>query len=144
MHAAVRGVVEAVSDASEDVAILDTEASPEHLYRGTTRFADAMLVVVEPYYKSLVTGRRTAVLARDLGLEHVALVANKVHDDRELEAVRQFAAANGLELAGSVPYDERLPEAERGRRAPFDYAPDAPAVAAIGALADRLMADGRA
>lgn len=144
MHAAVRGVVEAVSDVSEDVSILDTEASPEHLFRGTTRFADAMLLVVEPYYKSLETGRRMAVLARDLGLEHVALVANKVRDDRELATVREFAAANGLEVEGSVPYDERLPEAERARQAPFDYAPDAPAVEAIDALATRLMANGRA
>src|SRR3954466_9890887 len=106
MHATVRSVIEAASDRAEDVCILDTEASPEHLSRGTARYADAMVCVVEPYFKSLETGRRMAALARDLGLERVALVANKVRDERELEAVRQFAANNALEIAGVVPYDE--------------------------------------
>src|SRR5436189_137707 len=105
MHATVRSVIEAASDRSEDVCILDTEASPEHLSRGTARYADAMLCVVEPYFKSLETGRRMAALAKDLGLEQVALVANKVRDERELEAVKQFAAQNNLEIAGVVPFD---------------------------------------
>jgi CO dehydrogenase maturation factor len=94
-----------------------------------------MYTVVEPYYKSLETGRRMAVLAKDLGLEHVELIANKIRDDGELEAVREFAAQHDLEIAGVVPYDEALPEAERARRAPLDFAPDSPAVAAIAALA---------
>ena len=122
------------------MCILDTEASPEHLSRGTARYADAMLTVVEPWYKSLETGRRMATLARDLGLERVALVANKVRDEGELDAVRSFAARHELELAGVVPYDERLVEAERLGVAPLDHAPDAPAVAAIATLADALVA----
>src|ERR687887_56581 len=100
MHATVRSVIEAASAADEDVCILDTEASPEHLSRGTAKYAEAMLAVVEPWFKSLETGRRMAVLARDLGLERVALVANKIRDERDLVAVREFANAHGLELAG--------------------------------------------
>jgi CO dehydrogenase maturation factor len=140
----VRSVIEAASDAAEDVCILDTEASPEHLSRGTARHADGMLAVVEPYFKSLETGRRMAALARDMGLERVALVANKIRDERELEAVREFAAQHGLDIAGHVPYDEHLPEAERAGAAPLDHAPDAPAIAAIGELARTWGIDGRA
>src|SRR5919206_610565 len=106
MHATVRSVIEAASDRSGDVCILDTEASPEHLSRGTAQYADAMLCVVEPYFKSLETGRRMAALAKDLGLERVALVANKVRDERELEAVRQFASNHDLEIAAAIPFDE--------------------------------------
>jgi CO dehydrogenase maturation factor len=123
------------------VCILDTEASPEHLARGTARYADAMLAVVEPYYKSLETGRRMAVLARDLGLERVALVANKIRDERDLTAVREFAEANDLEIAGVIPFDEQMPDAERAGVAPLDHAPDSVAVIAIGELA-RTMAGG--
>ena len=126
------------------MCILDTEASPEHLARGTARYADAMYAVVEPYYKSLETGRRMAALAVDLGLERVALIANKIRDERELEAVREFAGSNDLDVVGVVPYDEQLPEAERAGRAPLDFAPDAPAVAAIGHLARELVDDVRA
>src|SRR3954451_17032980 len=144
MHATVRSVIEAASDRSEDVCILDTEAPPEHLSRGTARYADAMVCVVEPCFKSLETGRRMAVLARDLGLEQVALVANKVRDEHELAAVRQFAERHQLEIAGVVPFDERMPEAERAAAAPLDFAPDGDAVAAIAVLADHLVGNGRA
>jgi CO dehydrogenase maturation factor len=142
MHATVRSVIEIAAEGAEDVCILDTEASPEHLSRGTARYADAMVTVVEPYFKSLETGRRMATLANDLGLERVALVANKIRDDRELAAVREFSEQHGLELAGFVPFDERMPEAERAGRAPLDFAPETPAVAAIGEIAERLV-DGR-
>jgi CO dehydrogenase maturation factor len=145
MHATVRSVIESAGAGDEDVCILDTEASPEHLSRGTARYADAMYAVVEPYYKSLETGRRMAGLARDLGLERVALIANKIRDDSDLGAVREFAAGNGLELAGVVPFDERLPEAERSRQAPLDFAPDGAAVTAIRDLSRRLVeGNGRA
>src|ERR671939_16464 len=115
MHATVRSVIESAPDAESDVCILDTEASPEHLSRGTAQYAEIMLVVVEPYYKSLETGRRMALLGKDLGLPQVALLANKIRDERELEAVRQFAGQHGLRLAGVIPYDEHMPEAERAQ-----------------------------
>ena len=140
----MRSVIESASDRPEDLCILDTEASPEHLSRGTARYADAMYAVVEPYFKSLETGRRITTLARDLGLEHVALIANKIRDDRELAAVREFATQHGLELAGVIPFDEALPEAERARRAPLDFAPDSPAVQAIHKLAQEVSGNGRA
>ena len=126
------------------MCILDTEASPEHLARGTARYADAMLAVVEPYYKSLETGRRMAVLAKDLGIDRVALVANKIRDERDRAAVEEFARANGLDIAGVIPFDEEMPEAERAGVAPLDHAPDAAAVAAIGELAERMVGNGRA
>ena len=135
MHATVRSVIQASED---DVCILDTEASPEHLSRGTARYADAFYAVVEPYYKSLETGRRMSELAKDLGLTRVGVIANKVRDDRELEAVREFAERHGLDVVGVIPYDELLPEAERAGAAPLDFAPDSRAIAAIGELAPRL------
>jgi CO dehydrogenase maturation factor len=142
MHATVRSVIEAASAAAEDVCVLDTEASPEHLSRGTAQYADAMLVIVEPYYKSLETGRRMASLGKDLGLPRVVLIANKIRDERELEAVREFAEANDLEVGGVVPFDERFPEAERAGSSPLDFDPDAPAIAAIRQVARQFVPDG--
>lgn len=144
MHATVRSVIEAASSTAEDVCILDTEASPEHLSRGTAQYSETMLIVVEPYYKSLETGRRMAMLGRDLGIPKVLLVGNKVRDEHEAEAVREFAARHGIELAGFVPFDEGLPESERAQQAPLDFAPGGPAVAAIAELGRELAADGRA
>ena len=104
MHATVRELIESATDDDADMTVLDTEASPEHLTRGTAKYADLMLTVVEPYFKSLETGRRMAELAEGLGLERILLVANKVRDERELEAVGEVAEGNGLEIAGVVPF----------------------------------------
>ena len=139
MHATVRSVIEMASERQQDVCILDTEASPEHLSRGTAQYADAMLLVVEPYFKSLETGRRMAALAKDLGLEEVALIANKMRGDEDLEAVREFARSNELEIGGVIPFDERMQGAERAGKSPFDFDPDAPAVAAIEAVARKFV-----
>jgi len=132
-------VIEMASERQEDVCILDTEASPEHLSRGTAQYADVMLVVVEPYFKSLETGRRMAALAKDLGLERVALIANKMREDRDLDAVREFAARNELEIGGIIPNDPSMQLAERAGKSPFDFAPDTPAVLAIEDVARRFV-----
>ncbi len=145
MHATVRTLIEAAPTGSRDVTILDTEASPEHLSRGTAKYADAMLAVVEPYFKSLETGRRMAALARDLGLEDVKLVANKVRDERELEAVREFSEANDIEIAGVVPFDDTMQLAERASKSPLDFDPESPSVLAISELGEQIFSsNGRA
>ncbi len=141
MHATVRSVIEVASGRHEDFCILDTEASPEHLSRGTAQYADAMLLVVEPYFKSLETGRRMAGLAKDLGLERVALIANKMRGESDLEAVREFAEKHGLEVGGIIPYDDLMPAAERAGSSPLDFAPEGPAVTAIQQIA-RGLVDG--
>ena len=140
MHATVRSVIEVAANAPNEVCILDTEASPEHLSRGTARYADAMVAVVEPYFKSLETGRRMAILARDLGLEHVSLVANKIRDDADLAAVREFSDLHELSIAGVVPFDQVMVDAERAGVAPLDFAPASPFITAVDVLGKRLVA----
>jgi CO dehydrogenase nickel-insertion accessory protein CooC1 len=85
-----------------------------------------------------------AALANDLGLERVALVANKIRDERELEAVQTFAANHDLEIAATIPFDETFALAERAGMAPLDYNPDSPAIAPIGRLAEAWGTNGRA
>ncbi len=143
MHATVRTIIDAASSDEKDVCLLDTEASPEHLSRGTALYADTMLAIVEPYFKSLETGRRMAVLAQDLGLANVALIANKIRDERDLEAVQTFADKHKLELGGHVPFDELFGEAERAGVAPLDVRPEAPAMHAIADIARRWAGNGR-
>jgi CO dehydrogenase maturation factor len=142
MHAAVRGVIGVAEDSPGHVTILDTEASTEHLLVSTAKHAHAMFAVVEPYFTSLETGRRINMLGNDLGIARVALIANKVRDDQDLEVVQEFAREEGLEVVGAVPYDDCFHEAERAERAPIDFAPESAAMAAIARLAPRLLANG--
>jgi len=137
-HQAMRAVVGAASNSQNYICILDTESSTEHLKVGTAKHVDVLYAVVEPYYKSLESGRRVLALARDLGIEHLALLANKVRPG-ELEVVQRFADEHDLGVIGAIPYDECFRHAEQAAVAPIDFAPDAPAVVAIGKLARKLV-----
>ncbi|MEJ7787806.1 MAG: AAA family ATPase [Solirubrobacteraceae bacterium] len=137
-HMAMRGVVGAAPDRPGYICILDTESSTEHLKVGTAQHVDALYAVVEPYFKSLESGRRILALAQDLGISRTALLANKVREG-EMAVVERFAEQHALELAGAIPYDECFSHAERAAAAPVDFAPDAAAVLAIGDLARSLV-----
>jgi len=66
------------------------EASLEHMRRGTVRHVDTMLIVTEPYFRSLETAARLAELGREIGIQRVAAVANKVRTEEEEAAVRDL------------------------------------------------------
>jgi CO dehydrogenase maturation factor len=119
-------------------AVVDMEAGLEHLSRGTERHADVVLVVLEPYYKALETGRRIAELAGELGIARVAAVANKLRDDEDRAAIRDFAARHGLAIEAELPYDEELRRAERGATPPVPLE-RSPALREVARLADRLF-----
>jgi CO dehydrogenase maturation factor len=138
-HQAMRAVLGAAPNSQNYICILDTEASTEHLKVGTAKHADVLYAVVEPYFKSLESGRRVLALARDLGIEHLALLANKVRDSDDLDRVQRFADEHDLGVIGAIPYDECFRHAEQAAVAPVDFAPDAPAVVAIGKLARKLV-----
>ena len=122
-----------------DVTVLDMEASIEHLTRGTVRNVDALLVVTEPYYRSLETTGRIVPLARELGLERVWVIANKVRTQADEAAIREYCGRHGFEVIGVVPFDESVTAADQAGRALIDHAPSAPAVTAVAQLADVLI-----
>lgn len=140
LHATVRNVVHVAAPAPGDICLLDIEASLEHFRQNKTIEADTMLIVVEPYFKSLETGRRMIRLAKQLKPERLVLVANKTWDARSREAVQRLADEEGVEVAGTVPHDVRMLEADIACQALLDYDPGAPAVEAIHGLAEDLLA----
>lgn len=124
---------------SSDVTVLDMEASIEHLTRGTVRNVDVLLVITEPYYRSLETTGRVVPLARELGLDRVWVVANKVRSDRDEAAIREYCAKRSFEVISIIPFDESITEADHQGRSLIDFLPTAPAVRVIEALADAVM-----
>ncbi len=116
------------------------EAGLEHLKRGTLEHADTLLIVVEPYFKSLEAAGRIAELARGLGVPALFAVANKVHSARDETAIRSYCAAHDLPIVAVIPFDEDVAEAEWRGEAVIDRTPGAAAVAAVRELARRLRA----
>jgi CO dehydrogenase maturation factor len=137
----VRGVLGDLVAETARVAIVDLEAGLEHLSRGTARHVDTLLVVGEPYFKSLETARRSFALAQDLGIRDVRMVANKARGARDTEAVREFAARHGLPVAAVVPYDDAVVAADERGASLIDHAPESASVEAIRRLADQLVTE---
>lgn len=138
-HRAVRGLISEMT-ASGDHTITDMEAGLEHLKRGTARNVEAMLIVVEPYYRSLEAGSRTYSLARELQIPHLYAIANKIRDDADRQAISAYCGQYGMPIIGEVPFEGQFEAAERNERAPLDYAPSSAGVRAIEHIADRIVA----
>lgn len=138
-HATVRGLLHELPDEGPFV-LVDNEASPEHLSRSTTEAVDILLVVAEPFFKSLETARRYSIMAKELGIPQVSVVANKVRDPNDLAAIQAFCETNDMELMGQVPFDDMLGSAERAGVAPVDFDDGAPSVTAVAGLVDRVVA----
>ena len=136
-HRAVRGLIAELTNYGEHT-ITDMEAGLEHLKRGTARHVDMMLIVAEPYYRSLEAASRTHALATELAIPFVKVVANKVRNADDLKAVETYCKQHNMEIIGVVPQDEAMVEGEHKAKAPYDFAPNSPAVQAIRTMSARI------
>ncbi|WP_219415761.1 ATP-binding protein [Pseudonocardia nigra] len=141
-HATVSALLADLGAEQGIVAIVDMEASPEHLARGTARNADLLLLVAEPYFRSLESVRRQAELAAELPIGRVEVVANKVRSPGDREAIEEFCGRHGLPLAGVIPWSDAVTAAD-ARAVPLVDAGDPGATGVLEAvrqLSERLDA----
>lgn len=119
--------------ARRDVVILDMYAGTEHLGRGTADSVDAFLIVVEPSARSLATAKQMEQLARDIHIEHLYLLANRVRNDAD----RAYIVANGpqLPLLGVLAEDPAVLDADRMGIPVYEHAPS------LAAEAERVVAE---
>ncbi|MDP8931695.1 MAG: hypothetical protein M3O70_24790 [Actinomycetota bacterium] len=110
-----------------DVTLIDMEAGLEHLSRsgGTLAYADVLLVVMEPSRKSIITAARTMTLAEELGIPRVYGLGNKAYSPDDVDFFRETAAAQGVPLAGIIPYAAEVADADRAGVAVVDLTPEA-------------------
>ncbi len=69
----------------KEVVILDMVAGIEHLGRATAKAVDKLLVVVEPSRRSLETTFKIRNLAKDIGLENIGIIGNKLRAEEDKE-----------------------------------------------------------
>lgn len=138
-HATIGALLGDLGAWEEAVTIVDLEASPEHLSRGTARHVDALLLVAEPYFRALETVRRMAALAGEMPIPRVAVVANKIRSPEDAEAVEAFCAQHDLEAMGSIPWSAGVLDADAAR-VPLSEQQDE-VVEAIGQLSGRLLGE---
>ena len=98
--------------------------------------ADVVLVVAEPSAKAIDVARRAAQIASTRA--RVVIVANKVRDEGDVEAIRQAVPDHELVV---VPSDTAISAADEQGVAPIDLDEDAPGVRVLTRLAERLTAE---
>jgi CO dehydrogenase maturation factor len=114
----------------------DLEAGIGVLTRMEHGSLDVVLVVANPTPKSIEVARRAAetAVAREIG---VLVVANRVANDEDLEAIR--AVLGEYEMA-IVPEDPVIARADADGLAPIDVDDTSPGVRAIIEISERLIA----
>jgi len=89
--------------------VIDNEAGMEHLSRRTTRDVDHLFVVSLPTVTAVRTAAKILRVADELAVavKGKHLVLNRLAGDPP-EAVTRAIEADSLQLAGSIPEDDRL------------------------------------
>ncbi len=103
--------------------------------RGDESQIDALVVVVEPYPRSLEVGRRLLQMAAEKGIARRVVAANKVARVEDLEAIREFL---GQDPDIVIPHDGAVVAADKAGASPIDYDPRSAAVGVLRELATSL------
>jgi CO dehydrogenase maturation factor len=120
----------------DEVVIIDMEAGVEHLGRATARAVNKMIIVVEPGKASIETAYRIRELAKDIGLENIAVVANKVRSEQDKKLLT--SSMPDFEFLGFIPYDQSVIEAGLGNSILINSSPKV--VSRVRDIAARLSA----
>ena len=132
--ALLRALVMHIVLARDEVVVMDMEAGIEHLGRATAKAVDKLIVVVEPGRRSIDTAEHIRKLAGEIGLNHIAVVGNKIRGSKDEEFLRTHL--DDFEFLGFLPYDEALIEADLNGVSPFDV--DSPSKALVKAMISKL------
>jgi CO dehydrogenase maturation factor len=132
--ALLRALVMHIVLARNEVVLMDMEAGIEHLGRATAKAVDRLIVVVEPGRRSIDTAEHIRKLASEIGLDHIAVVGNKIRNPKDEEFLK--VNLNDFDFLGFLPYDDTLIEADLNGVSPFDV--DSPSKDHVKAMLSRL------
>ena len=89
----------------DEMCIVDTEAGVEHFGRGVDQFADAILMVADPSYESIMLTDKISDMAKTFG-KPVYIVLNKV--DAAQEAMMRESIQNSDKIIAALPADAAI------------------------------------
>ncbi len=121
--------------------VLDSEAGLEHISRRTLLSVDCLLIVSDCSVRGVHTAARISALADEVALptRRRGLVLNRVPASGIPDGVRAAAAATGLPLLASLPFDPTVAAMDGGGGSIAAINPDAPVRGAVGALLEQLF-----
>ena len=116
--------------------VADLEAGLNDLLWAHPAPDDTVLVVAEPSAKSVEVARRACRMAESMGVGRILGIANRASGAGD---VARLADALGVDVV-AVDEDPAVQHADQLGRAPFDVDRSSPAMVAVSAMAERLIA----
>ena len=107
---------------NKDIVIMDMEAGIEHLGRGTAQGVDAFIVVVEPGIRSIQTYNHVKRLAKDIGVEKIFVVGNKIKNDDDEKYILDNIDKDVC--LGFIHYRDTVGNSDRVNKSPYDSSLD--------------------
>ena len=90
----------------DEIVVVDMEAGVEHLGRATANSVSKMIVVTEPGQRSVHTALNVRRLAKQIGIDNVAAVINKLPEGLDTSPLESLL--DDVPLLGTLPYDPAI------------------------------------
>ncbi len=143
LHITVREIIHGALQEGAQITVLDLEASLEQMKRGTSRYVDVLLCVIEPYYRSMEAAARFQRMGKELEIKKIVAVANKVKSVEDEKAIREFCSHIDLPVEAVIPYDPVLFTADQKGTLKLEEVTNSPALKAIEELANQLTSSAK-
>ena len=98
-------LIDNIETGENDVVIVDTEAGVEHFGRGLDRFADVILMVIDPSYESIRLSEKVYDMAQSLD-KPVYFILNKA--DAEQAEITKAALREKEAVIAVIPADPQI------------------------------------
>jgi len=98
----------------QELVLVDLAAGVESMGRASVQGIDALVAVVEPGGRSIETANKVAEMAKDLGIKHVAAIANKITEAAQTDIIR--SQLKDMPLLGSLSYSRSVQQADIERK----------------------------
>jgi len=108
----------------QEVVLVDLAAGVEFMGRASVQGIDALVVVVEPGSRSIETAINIARMSKELGIKHVAAIANKITDASQVETINSQLAKANITVLANVEYSAAVQEADLQKRDVFQASPE--------------------
>ena len=102
----------------QEVVLVDLAAGVEFMGRASVQGIDALVVVVEPGARSIETAINIARMAKDMGIKHVAAIANKITKTTQIEAIG--SKLTDMTILANIEYSAVVQEADMRSKAVFE------------------------
>ncbi len=100
----------------KEIVLIDLAAGVEFMGRASIERIDALVVVTEPGGRSIETAKTIARMGDELGIKHVAAIANKITDTAQVKLIESQLT---IPVLANINYNPAVQEADLRNKAVF-------------------------